>query len=163
MQCIEAAFEKIGIKRQRTPVTPWNPSRRALKRVKDKLPAPETCPHCGSVVKIVRNSEIYNGQEYGEWPWAYKCDGKFCDAYVGMHPFTNIPLGTLATHAMRDARKRAKAVFQPLFQSGRMTRSEAYEWLAAQLGIPVHECHVGWFDVAMCNRVVQVCRAKEST
>lgn len=157
MNAMQAAFDKVSGHK-----TPWNPSRKAIARVKNPLPAPTICPHCGSAVKIVCNSEIYNGQEYGEWPWAYKCDGSFCDAYVGMHPFTNIPLGTLATHAMRDARKRAKNVFQPLWQSGRMTRSEAYAWLAGQLGITkVNECHIGWFDVPMCNRVVEVIHARD--
>jgi hypothetical protein len=154
MNAMQAAFDKVSGQK-----TPWNPSRRAIARVKDVLPAPTVCPHCGSAVKIVRNSEIYNGQEYGEWPWAYKCDGNFCDAYVGMHPFTNIPLGTLATHAMRDARKKAKAAFQPLWESGGMKRTEAYAWLAAQLGIAVASCHIGWFDVEQCNRVVEACKA----
>lgn len=160
MNTMQNAFAEVGIKQKRDPVSPWNPSRRAIKRVANPLPVPTICPHCGSAVKIVNHEEIYNGQSYGEWPWAYKCDGNFCDAYVGMHPFTNIPLGTLATHAMRDARKRAKAVFQPLWQSGEMTRSEAYAWLAVQLGIAVAATHIGWFDVPMCNRVVEVLRAR---
>jgi len=141
--------------------TPWNPSRRATARVTNPLPAPVTCPHCGAAVKIVCNSEIYNGQQYGEWPWAYKCDGSLCDAYVGMHPFTNIPLGTLATRPIREARKRAKAAFNPLWKSGDMSRNEAYAWLAEQLGIAnTDECHIGWFDVSMCIRVVKVVRAR---
>lgn len=155
MSQLAEAFDKAT-----GPKTPGNPSRKAIARVLDRLPAPTICPHCGSAIKIVSNAEIYNGQEFGEWPWAYKCDGEFCDAYVGMHPFTNIPLGTLATHAMRDARKRAKAAFNPIWQSKCMTRSEAYAWLASQLGIPKGECHIGWFDVDACNQVVRVCKTR---
>jgi hypothetical protein len=55
---------------------------------------------------------------------------------------------------MREARKRAKAVFNPLWQSGRMSRTDAYAWLADQLGVAVAECHIGWFDVAQCDRVL---------
>ncbi len=83
----------------------------------------------------------------------------------GMHPFTNIPLGTLADAPTRQARTRAKEVFNPIWQSQRMTRSEAYSWLAGQLGIAnVEECHIGWFDVQTCQRVVVVCQqlAKEA-
>lgn len=139
------------------PKTPWNPSRRALARVKNPLPAPTHCLFCASPVAIVNNAEIY-GREYGEWPWAYRCTGKNCHAYVGMHPFTNIPLGTLADAPTRQARTRAKAVFNPIWQSRRMTRSEAYAWLAGQLGIVnVEECHIGWFDVQTCQRVVAAC------
>jgi hypothetical protein len=72
-----------------------------------------------------------------------------------MHPFTAIPLGTLANAATREARKKAKAAFNPLWQGKRMSRTEAYQWLASALGIAnVEECHIGWFDVAMCERVV---------
>ena len=135
--------------------TPWNPSRKAIARVKNPLPAPSTHDVCGGEVKIVGNEVIY-GRAFGEWPWAYRC-GK-CGAYVGMHPFTAIPLGTLADAPTRAARKRAKAAFNPVWVSGMMTRSAAYAWLAQQLGIKnVEECHIGWFDVPTCNRVVRVC------
>nr|WP_315471724.1 zinc-finger-containing protein [uncultured Rhodoferax sp.] len=133
-------------------VTPWAPSRRAAARVTNPLPVPEVCPHCGAPCSIVNNSLIY-GREYGEWPWAVLCQG--CEAYVGLHPFTGIPLGTLATAEIRNARKRAKSAFNPLWQQGGMSRSEAYAWLAKALGIAdVNACHIGWFDVAQCNAVV---------
>jgi hypothetical protein len=134
------------------PKTPWNPSRSAIARVRNPLPEPTTCRFCGGKVEIVNNSKIY-GKCYGEWPWAYRCD--CCHSYVGMHPFTAIPLGTLANAATREARKKAKAAFNPLWQGKRMSRTEAYQWLAGALGIAnVEECHIGWFDVAMCERVV---------
>lgn len=138
--------------------TPWNPSRKATKRVKNPLPVPTECPHCGGACAIVSNAEIY-GREFGEWPWAVRCAG--CKAYVGLHPFTGIPLGTLATAPMRAARKRAKAAFNPLWESGDMTRTEAYHWLAGAMGIAnVEECHIGWFDVAQCDAVVAAVAAK---
>ncbi len=45
-----------------------------------------------------------------DWPWVYICEG--CGSYVGMHPFTDIPLGTLADAATREARKECKAPIQ---------------------------------------------------
>ncbi|WP_011298521.1 zinc-finger-containing protein [Cupriavidus necator] len=137
--------------------TPWNPSRRALARVKNPLPPPSACPYCSAKIEIVGNEQIY-GRSFGDWPWAYRCTGKNCHAYVGMHPFTNVPLGTLADAPTREARKCAKAVFNPIWQSKRMTRSDAYLWLAGALGIGnVEECHIGWFDVQTCQRVVAAC------
>lgn len=132
--------------------TPWNPSKRAMARVTNPLPAPETCRFCGSDVEIARNSRVYGGREYGDWPWIYVCTG--CEAYVGMHPFTNIPLGTLADQATRDARKRSKPAFERLWLSvgAPFTRKEAYAALAERLGIAPKECHFGWFDVEMCER-----------
>lgn len=142
----------------RDPVTPWNPSRVATARVKNPLPVPTECPHCGECCGIVNNAEIY-GREYGTWPWAVLCSG--CGAYVGLHPFTGIPLGTLATAPIRDARRRAKAAFNPLWEQCGMTRSGAYAWLADALGITnVEECHIGWFDVDRCNAVIAAVKTK---
>lgn len=140
------------------PVTPWNPSRGAVARVKNPLPVPEKCPNCGAPVFIGSNARIY-GREFGKWPWALMCTG--CDSYVGLHPFTGIPLGTLATPPMRRARSEAKDAFNLLWQGGAMTRSEAYAWLASALGIAnVEECHIGWFDVAQCAAVVEAVKAR---
>lgn len=142
----------------RQPKTPWNPSRRATERVERNggaLPAPQVCPDCGTLVRIAHHGEIY-GRAYGEWPWAYLCDG--CGACVGMHPFTSIPLGTLAGHELRRARKLGKEPFERLWRSGRMTRTEAYAALAAHLGIPLAACHFGHFDIETCRRAYRWAR-----
>jgi hypothetical protein len=131
------------------PKTPWNPSVRATARVLNPLPAPTECPHCGGPVEVMHHDRLY-GREYGNWPWAYACTKYGCGAYVGMHPFTNIPLGTLATKAIRDARNRCKLPFLKLTE--KMRRTEAYQALADKLGIPFEQCHFGWFDVEMCER-----------
>lgn len=135
------------------PKTPWNPSRTATARVTGALPVPTICPNCGCAVRLVGNEAIY-GRPFGDWPWAYKCDDEKCHSYVGLHPFTNIPLGTLADAVTREARKSAKAAFNPLWQSRRMTRKQAYAWLARALRIEdVNTCHIGWFGVEQCRAV----------
>lgn len=143
--------------------TPWNPSRKATKRVTNVIPAPTVCPFCGSAVEIVENKAIY-GRNYGEWPWAYRCtdtNDQCCDSYVGMHPFTSIPLGTLADPETRAARKQAKNLFNPIWQGGSKSRTEAYTWLAGELGITVGQCHFGWFDIQQCQRVTEIITSKE--
>ena len=135
--------------------TPWNPSKSAIKRVKDTLPIPESCNRCGSnFVVIANNSEIY-GRPYGKWPWIYICQD--CEARVGMHPFTNIPLGTLADLETREARKSAKSAFYVLKNKQDWNRSQAYYWLAERIGIDVSECHFGWFEVDRCNKAKDIC------
>jgi len=137
-------------------ITPWKPSKKAITRVKNPLPKPEQCNCCGcNSVVIKSNAEIY-GRTYGKWPWIYICEG--CDSYVGMHPFTDIPLGTLADAATRDARKECKAPFEALYRTGKMARNEAYQKLANKLGIPKEECHFGWFDIVMCNKAAVAAR-----
>lgn len=135
----------------------FKPSAKQAKLVKNPLPVPTVCPYCQGTVGRVDNSVIY-GRQYGKWPFAYMCQTPGCDSYVGIHPKTDIPLGTMADKATRNARKRAKAVFSPMWEDQGMTKDEAYAWLAKELGIEdVNHCHVGWFDIATCNRVVEVC------
>jgi len=136
--------------------TPWNPSRKAMKRVpQPHRPIPTECPHCAGRVECVKNSEIYNGMEYGDWPWAYLCRNQECGAYVGLHPFTSIPLGTLATFEIREARKVAKGHFMKLHWPSHAkapfkTRTEAYVWLREAMGLSAEDCHFALFNVKQC-------------
>lgn len=128
--------------------SPWRPSEKATKRVLNPLPAP-TVHTCGRPVEIAHHDQVY-GREYSDWPWMYRCAA--CDASVGMHPFTSIPLGTLADKALRDTRKACKQPFEMLWQRKRMDRHAAYAGLAAHLGIQVDSCHFGWFDAETCRK-----------
>lgn len=134
--------------------TPSNPSRKAMARVKNPLPVPTKCRFCGSSVRVATHQEVY-GRDFSDWPYVYHCDD--CGACVGMHPFTNIPLGTLADRATREARKNCKKPFEAIWRSGKMTRNEAYLWLAGKLKIPLEECHFGWFDIRQCEAAWLVC------
>lgn len=133
----------------------WKLSRSAAARVLNPLPVPHTCPYCQSEVEAVPNEEIY-GKPFGDWPFAYLCQKEACRAYVGMHPRTKIPLGTLANAITRQARTRAKEMFNDLWGPGKMSRTEAYGWLAQHLDITVGRCHFGWFDVKTCQRVMKL-------
>lgn len=55
------------------------------------------------------------------------------------------------------ARIEAHGAFDVLWQSGHMTRSEAYQWLADQLGVSKSDCHMVNFDEATCDRVRRLC------
>lgn len=129
-------------------------SRRALRRVKDALPPPESCHNCGSMVRLVNNAEIY-GREYGDWPYAYKCIS--CDSYVGLHPDTDLPLGTLADKATREARKAYKQAFINVQRREGWGRKQAYAWLAMRMGLPVSECHWGMFSVNQAELAGAIC------
>lgn len=52
------------------------------------------------------------------------------------------------------ARIAAHAAFDPLWKSGKMSRSDAYGELARRLGIRKEAAHMVLFDIAMCERVV---------
>jgi hypothetical protein len=135
-------------------------SRRALKRVKHPMRAPEHCPLCGCNVTLIRNDAIY-GQIYGGWPFAYRCDDESadCGAFVGLHPDTDIPLGTLADRDLRAARSSAKGAWQRLSANEGWSRSKAYRWLASALEIDADTCHFGWFDLDLCQTAEMACLA----
>ena len=58
---------------------------------------------------------------------------------------------------MRRWRNSAHALFDPLWQSGRMSRSQAYEWLAEKMGLTKPHCFIGGFTEAQCKAMVEIC------
>lgn len=131
---------------------------KAVARVKDKLPVPETCRYCGSPVELARHEEIYDGRSYGDWPYVYLCQLWSCGARVGLHRKTNIPLGILASQELRQRRTYGKGLFmlcvEEMFDGD---RSRAYAWLAACMGIDVSKCHWGWFDEEQVVQATEIC------
>jgi len=74
---------------------------------------------------------------------------------VGCHFGTSRPLGRLADHRLRSARRAAHAAFDPLWRGGPMTRAAAYRALADSLGLPRGDCHIGGMDEAQCAAAVE--------
>lgn len=134
--------------------TPMNPSREALKRVNDRVEIPCICPYCQGLVEIAHHCAIY-GKALGSWPWVYACND--CGASVGMHPQTNLPLGTLANKRLRALRIKAKDAFTRAWQEQGITRTDGYRWLAKQLGIDKNKCHIGWSDESQCEQIIKIC------
>ena len=116
------------------------------------VPAP-TCP-CGREAELVNGAVIYPHRRDLAAKLFYRCAP--CGAYVGCHPNTKTPLGTLADAHTRAARAAVHAAFDPLWKSGRWARRDAYGWLANALGIPYRRCHIGLFDLGSCLRAVEV-------
>jgi len=119
------------------------------------------CPYCQKESELVTGKEIYLHRTDLHSKAFYRC--KDCDAYVGCHPGTTKPLGRLADAELRKAKLNAHAAFDPMWQGGKMARKLAYAWLARALKIPVDKCHIGEFDVEMCERVKFVCVMKQTT
>lgn len=132
-------------------------SRRALRRVRDRIAIPTACDCCGGPVKLTNNRDVYNGVSYGEWPYVYRCPQ--CQAYVGLHPDTDLPLGTMADRDTREARKVAKTAFLKVSAKRfHRDRGTSYAWLAAALEIDPRTCHFAMFTAELCRRVEIVCQ-----
>lgn len=117
------------------------------------------CPYCLKKTVFVDSAEIY-GRSYG---MIYLC--RPCDAWVGVHKGTDQALGRLANDELREAKKEAHFYFDKLWRAKILTgysknkaRGKAYQWLARELEIPAPETHIGWFDIDMCKRVVEICK-----
>lgn len=131
---------------------------------KAHTPISVRCDYCGRPAELVTSSTIY-GPGQPDWGWFWRCVG--CDAYVGCHKNSTrrVPLGRLANAELRDAKRRANAAFDPLWKAIaardginiHRARRRGYAWLAEQMGMKKHDCHIGKFDVAQCRRVVELC------
>lgn len=96
--------------------------------------------------------------EYADDAWDAMDSRSWHDATPGYgrgRLFDDTPLET------RLARMRAHNAFDPLWQSGEMTRTEAYAWLAKQLGYHPDDCHMARMDEDECDEVIRVCHLRK--
>lgn len=116
------------------------------------------CGYCGGRAEFVDSKIIY-GRSYG---MIYLC--RKCNAYVGVHKGSDLPLGRLANAQLRRWKRAAHDAFDPLWQSGsfRGCRKAAYRWLSERMELPAEETHIGMFDVAQCQRAIQICHTERS-
>ncbi len=118
------------------------------------LPArPMRCPYCGSPVLLRSADGIY--QDNSRNTKLYVCS-KYpqCDAYVRVHPGTNIPVGSLANSNLRSLRRKAHQYFDRLYMSGLMSKQDAYTWLAGILQAPLSQAHIGYLGEYYCQQVI---------
>jgi len=124
------------------------------------------CIECGGIASPVSGAKIYpHIPEYHSKRF-YLCK---CGAYVGSHDSDGRPLGYAANSATRRARREAHLAFDPLWRGryrskrrNQMSREEAYNWLARQLGIPRSECHIGMMTKDMAIKVVEAVKKLEA-
>ena len=119
---------------------------------------PTICRYCGSPVVYTSNAEIY-GREYGNGK-CYLC--RNCRAFVGTHPGTDIPLGTLADSELREYRKEAHYWFDQIWKgpTRMMTRYKAYGWLANKIGLSRDETHMAMFEKEQCQKTIEFSKQK---
>ena len=105
------------------------------------------CPECGA--KMYLHSDFRFICE--KWP---ACTGSHCAHRNGK------PMGTPRKAAVKEARIMVHDIFDALWTSGRMQRSEAYAWLRQELKLPEEQCHISMFDESICRRAYKACIAK---
>ena len=123
---------------------------------------PKICRYCGSVIRLVPARSIYGdaAQRLGlERERIYQCQN--CGARVGCHKGTDRPLGNVANEALRLKRMETHQVYDSFWRRRKMTRSQAYKWLARELGVPEKQAHIGGFEMDTCEKVIRLCRNTE--
>jgi ssDNA-binding Zn-finger/Zn-ribbon topoisomerase 1 len=115
------------------------------------------CPYCGGSVVLRSADGIYKDNSRNAM--LYVCANyPQCDAYVRVHEGTKIPVGTLANPELRALRKEAHDYFNRLYLTGRMSKDDAYAWLAAILQAPHTQAHIGHLTEYYCTVVIEECK-----
>jgi hypothetical protein len=80
-----------------------------------------------------------------------------CQSYVGIHPGTMIPMGTLANGDLRNLRIKAHRTFDRIWQNKIMSRDSAYRWMADYFGLRLQDAHIGMFGEYRCSELIKEC------
>lgn len=122
------------------------------------------CTKCGKAAQVVTGKELYPHREDLWNRNFYACLP--CKMWVGVHPGTLIPLGSLASAELRFLRHRAHELFDKMWHTRRWSkrkkdrrkmRNDAYLWLAEQMGIDdIAKCHIGMFTEEQCRKAIRI-------
>lgn len=117
---------------------------------------PKKCNLCGGDVIYTSNKIIY-GKEYGNGK-IYYCTK--CHAFVGTHKHEPWKAkGILSNYRMRELRTECHEIFDKLWKNAEnpiKERRKKYKWLAEEMGIPVEECHFGWFNEEELEKALRI-------
>ncbi len=111
------------------------------------------CDYCEKPAEFVGGDIIYPHRPDLKAKRFYLCIP--CDAYVGCHA-DGRPLGRLADKTLRQWKRWTHSEFDPLWQSGKMSRQDAYSTLSKMLKLPPEQTHIGMFDVDTCIRTIRL-------
>ncbi|MGL4226803.1 MAG: zinc-finger-containing protein [Rickettsia sp.] len=110
------------------------------------------CEH-GNLCRRTDGKEIYPHRKDLYHKIFYKSDS--CNCYGGTHA-NGLPLGIPCSVETRKARIMAHTVFDALWKSGKISRSQAYKRLSKDLEIEPKDCHIGMFDKDRCLKVLKI-------
>lgn len=116
------------------------------------------CPYCLKHADFVDSAIVYQ-RSYG---MIYYCGD--CRAWVNTHHGGDQSMGTLAKATLRDLRHKCHLKFEPLciakVNAGakkKSAKAAGYNWLAKILNIDPVTCHVGYFNIEQCKKVIEAC------
>ncbi len=127
-------------------------------KISHRLPRPQVCTECRSTNIALQKRSFMGRRTHGEWDLIWHCGD--CDAMVGCHEGTDVPLGTMANAETRGMRLLAHEAFDPMWRgrNSRLSRDDAYEWMAVVLGVPIANAHIGMLDRHQCELLINAVR-----
>ena len=69
-----------------------------------------------------------------------------CGNYVGCHPNTNTPLGSIPNAIIRQYRMNVHNILDPLWKNGLINRSKLYKQLSKILGYTYHTGNINSYE-----------------
>jgi len=113
------------------------------------------CAHCTRPAMLVTGREVYPRRADLHAKRFWKCVP--CNAWVGVHRDSRnfAPLGSPANEALRRMRRECHEAFDVLWTTGRMSRNEAYAWLARTLRIEPKHCHFAHFRFDRARQAIE--------
>lgn len=121
------------------------------------MPDNPRCIECRLLTRLVDGRTIYPHRPDLYEKWFYLCQ---CGAYCGCHQGTKDALGYPCGPVTRRARSAAHEAFDPLWRKNKVGRSDAYAWLAKEMGLTRDECHIGMMTADQANQVVALVAAR---
>jgi len=106
------------------------------------------CP-CNKKVKadLISGEVIYYHRPDLYDKYFYMCPN--CNNFIGTHASNNAPLGIIAGKELKTARQHLHRLIDPVWQSGKITRSKLYKLISEK---------VGWKYHTACTRSIEECR-----
>lgn len=124
------------------------------RRFPEWLDPPKSCPLCGYDVILLDRTADDRGQW---WSVKYRCLG--CEAYVGTHPHSVYPLGTLADADLRKRRMAVHRAIDYLWKDCDWERNKVYALMSRLMS--TQDFHVGHLSKAECSQALKVFREWE--
>lgn len=119
------------------------------------------CQYCQQEAVFMSTEQFY-GRDYGTNMWVCKP----CDAYVGTHKRTDVPKGTLANKELREWRKKAHAVVDPLWlnqtKNRRDARTQIYNWIQKAMNLSKEEAHIGMMNIEQCQTLIVLAKQQQA-
>lgn len=114
---------------------------------------PTKCNICGGRVVYTKVENVYGKKniKFQTSGYCYHCTE--CGAVVGTHKeHPDEAMGILADREMCEMRQKSHKMFDNLWKT-REERTQMYQKLANELGIPFEECHFAYFDKEQLRKI----------